>query len=510
MNEKKIMGFLIFIIFYIALTTIYIWQSKDQKDNRLRGKLPSKTIKNYSKWLNYTFPMQSKYSSLCAESHSYYSEFENLSFWNQNPQKLCEKNFKDEVTIHKQFITANCEDNKQKYFLSEDNKQEWFGGDYVKIEWKSVWRPAFKAEYTFVRCSDRYYPLVLNRFSKDLVDKAQETQQSLGLKTKKPLTVLFILFNSVSRGSAYRNWHSTMDHISNNIIKGKHSENFTFYDFKNNNVMGLESTSNLVPILYGHTSEYHSKYFSNSSIDDQPDWEKYLEFQEYSIWRFYSRLGYLTYFGVQNVNHGLVYSTGRKINADVVFLNFWNVANKVFAYKSWCFGNENKFFFAFEHAKQFLWNYEKENKFIYLQIDPEENVEGIDYELNAFLKDVLERFGEQSEDIAIFLQSDQGEKNANVAFDENDYFEYRNPLCFFIANNHFLSNNGFENNLKENTLRLISKIDINLSLKDIAIVPFGEYSINRYNKLKKDYITHQTISIFSEIADKARTCSDIN
>jgi hypothetical protein len=71
-------------------------------------------------------------------------------------------------------------------------------------------------------------------------------------KQLRPMTLLVVVFDSVSRAHFYRNFNETAK-----WLKTKLPDEFAVYDFINNNAHGTNSEPNIVALLMGYNITVH-------------------------------------------------------------------------------------------------------------------------------------------------------------------------------------------------------------------------------------------------------------
>lgn len=138
--------------------------------------------------------------------------------------------------------------------------------------------------------------------------------------------------------------------------------------------------------------------------------------------------------------------------------------------------------YMFNYTEEFISNYKSHHKFAYLHILPGHEstgsvIKSADMNLKIFLSNSLKFFSENNEDFAIFLMGDHGLHVGAWDKIEEGAVENLLPLAFLVTNKNLVQKIGANEVLTENTGRLVSKLDWNLSLKHLAVVPYGNLKI---------------------------------
>ena len=211
-------------------------------------------------------------------------------------------------------------------------------------------------------------------------------------------------------------------------------------------------------------------------------------------------------------------STGRKIEADHVFTNFWRVAKKAYSYSEFaqqqrCFGDQNAHFYSLNYTLQFLENYKEHNRFGYVHISAAHedtgNVKTIDDDLANFLDKMLKLFDNKNEDVVLMILGDHGRFNINLTFNEKGYRDHRNPMSFIILNQELEKRLGSKIFLEHNVNNIIGRFDIHATLKSLASSPYKNLTWDSYNKIKQKIPVNDTVSLFHEKISFDRQCKDI-
>lgn len=420
-------------------------------------------------------------------------------------------------TIKDNILNSACRNgNIPKTFL-DDGSRQLLGGTIPKINYQpeSI-RNLGIAEYAFIECDkNEKYAYVINRFKDSISLKAQTKRKELSQNNStRPLSVLLLIIDSVSKGSAERNFPRTMDLLNKILL----SDKFSVYNFDKAGALELSTRPNIIPILFGQSADYHDKYLKGIKPNNQNQNSKFAEIQENALWNYYSKLGYVTLFSFETVMDYLAQSTGRFITADYVLANFWKAAKKIFGFSEFsetqrCLGTENAFFYGLNYTAQFFKNYKDHNRFAYVHTmaahENTGNVQTIDHDLPQFLKYMLELHNNKEEDLLIYLMSDHGRGQKNLFFSLKGYFDHRRVFNYIILNKELEKSLNSKEYLSHNQKQLLGRYDINLSLKSLAHHPYGGLSEKEKLDIKSKYIVHDAIDLFNQKIKPNRTCEDI-
>ncbi|CAG9325546.1 unnamed protein product [Blepharisma stoltei] len=413
-----------------------------------------------------------------------------------------------------------------QYSLGNSPENEIIGNVKYLPEWKSYSSPVDigDREFGFIKCGrDKKQAWLHNKFSQKIFNKTQEKRKnimsSLNLpETPKPLTVLLIVVDSLSRQHFYRTMKNTVEFM--NTINSDFSENYIIYDFFNGNSHGENTQPNLAPLLYGRSLadlQIKTKGLSLKKSDDAP---KYQKIQESIIWKHFENHGFVTMFEWETRWDYFPDLAGRKVLCDHVATSFWRGAVDVagftdFSEKQRCIGNHHSHEYLFNYTKEFIENYAGLNKFGYMHLISAHEVTGsvvqaMDNDLSRFFEEIMNFHIDKNEDLAIFLVSDHGNHMGPWDRYEEGTVENLSPFTFFITNKQFLSkvNKNSHEIILHNTQRLVGKYDIYLTLQQLALLPYGNPS-DQYKNWKNEIKINSVVSLLYEKIPDNRTCEDI-
>ena len=466
----------------------------------------------------YNYTNELKKNTICTIPDHSFSENEVKLYWDYKPYGKCKTSTNDQISIKDNILYAKCQSGKIPSIQLDDRKPQTFGGKAPRQRWEETSKKDLEdAEYVNVLCEkESTYSYVFSRFKGSVSEKAKNTANLIS-KTWKPLSVVFIVFDSVSRENSFRFLKKSTNFITKVISTGNYS-NFVSYDFKYSNVADLSTRDNLVRMLYGDTQANHEKILKGARINSFNPSSIYIDLQEKALWSYFSKLGYVTYFSFDTNFDYFGLSTGRYIQTDHQFLNFWKAAKRVYGYTEFkegqrCLGDQNAHWFSFNHSLQFYNNYRLHNRFGYIHVSAAHensgNIQTVDEDFEEYLKNILFLFNNTDENLAFVILSDHGRGNTNLNFDKRGFYDHRLPMFFLIMDKDLENKLASKETLKHNTNHLIGRFDINLSLKTIAKVPYQNFDLQEYQNLKSSYSCDDVLSLFHEKISINRTCDNI-
>jgi hypothetical protein len=352
---------------------------------------------------------------------------------------------------------------------------------------------------------------VFNRFNKEYANNANLIRSTLNPRDKK-MSVLLLVFDSISKFNYQRYFNKTINFLND---LNKKSGNFSYYEFEKSATPHHFTIDNMAQILFGKKIE---ELTGNLKTDIKgkkiiPRTQK--DNQKYSIWTFYKNLGYVTMFLHDSVWDYISLMTGRIIDTDHSFVEFWKYTWGVYNWQDFsneqrCAGSKNSHDLSFDYTYQYFDNYGENNKFAYVHLnaahDNSGNVQTIDEDLARFLDDFLKMIEKKGESLALFMISDHGYKYMNmIRWDFRGFYEIHMPMTHLLITKDIESELNPSKNLEKNKEKLLSRLDLNLSLKQLAYFP---YHISPSLKDLKNY-EFPTYSLFSEEIPNNRTCSEI-
>lgn len=484
-------------IFYFII--IYELVNIDNRTETFEGGLKSFYYESFYKCRNYNLT---------------FDENEVRSLWKYKAYGRCEKS-ESEAYLEGDKLIVNCHDGEPLY-AEDPGYPQRLGGMSISPKWAEFYSNNKKNEFVIVKCSEEkkdHFVFVFNRYKEFYSQNAFKRSLGFNKTIDKPVTVLMLVFDSVSRASAYMNWPKTMKYLKNIQSLG-----YNFIDFRNPTTTGINTRPNMIPIIYGQSEGDHIEYLQDAVYNSYWPSPKFEILQEQAIWSYYSKLGYTTMFLYDTIYDFLVKSFGRIIKTDHVFTNFWRMAYKVFRFsdfseKQRCMGQEDSHYYSLSYTLQYLKNYKANNRFAYVHLDAAHentgNVRTVDKDLVSFLKEITEWYKKNDQILAVFLIGDHGRINQRMQFNVKGFLDQKTPMTFLITSEIIAQKWKSLNILKNNENELVGRYDINLSLKDLAHFPYDRISESTYLEMKKQYPVSDVVSLFREHINPDRNCQDI-
>ncbi|CAG9320091.1 unnamed protein product [Blepharisma stoltei] len=428
-------------------------------------------------------------------------------------------------------LVMNCTD-EPKYALGSPPENEVLG---LPIAHRNNWIPYMSpvdignTEYVYGRCGGIHQSILKNRRSETAADRAKniasQIKSSLNLKHVRPLTVVYILIDSVSRYHFYRSLPKTIDFLNTDLVYGKYKNNFVGYDFIINNAIGGNTPPNMETIIYGHNKTVHDKLLDKANPRRWYDKPKFDEVQKEAIWRIFENYGFVTAMGYETVWEYASTMYGRYVYTDHRIFNFITAGSPLFRYKDntekqRCYGTKDLHRHLFEYTIDFIDNYSEINKFIYLHLSEAHEMTGtvirtVDSDLIWLLSSIFERFNAKTdEDVVILLGSDHGLYSSNWDDRFESTMENHLPFQFLFANKKIISRLGPHTNeiLRKNTQRIVGRFDWFLTLRQLAVTPYTRLTDTSfiYNEWKQNIPASNAHSVFVEKSLDNRTCSELD
>lgn len=197
------------------------------------------------------------------------------------PQKM--NTYQSIIQIHtNSTLTMNCTHGKGWYYLGIPSHQEKLGLNSYKGE-----RHKYKGPVTLINHEEWAYgtceeakntllegatythipnPEVINRTKNIMQDMQKKAEQKYKETKTRPLTVLMLVFDSISRKHFYRKLPKTVEYL-NNLDPSR----FRLNDFKIQNVMGDNSLPNVYPVWTGKALPNLSTAKKNSNKSKEED-----------------------------------------------------------------------------------------------------------------------------------------------------------------------------------------------------------------------------------------------
>lgn len=518
-------NFLIIVLIYFifSILTVLTLQTSSSKTLLIHSKNPSKSQEESSSsnefFLSSLKPENLESESTCKTHQNKYTPTEIKNIFNYQDYSACKTPTNDTISFKNSQILIQCIKTTTPQYADDYNRFETYGGSRKhRPSWSNTTPSITNKEFLFIKCSeDAIYALVFNRFKQEFSDSANQKRRKLGFN-KKPMSVLLLVFDSISRYSFQRNLPKTRKFLQGLEANQQLNQVFSLYEFEKAASVEVRTRWNMAQILYGKSLNEVDKGISRGKQGHFKRMQDLKDYQKHAIWTHFKSLGYVTMFSHGTVMDDLSLITGKYLATDHTFTNFWRYLWGIYNWYDTqegqkCAGNRNFHDFSLDYTFQFFDNYQDNNKFAYVHINAahEEsgNVKTIDEDLFRFLNEFLSMIQNKGENLALFLISDHGYKQIKGAqWDIRSFFEYNTPMTHLIVSKEVVTGLEADSNLKYNQRQLVSRYDINLSLKHLAYFPYNISLESWYSAAKDDY-TYNTMSLFQEKSNNNRTCADI-
>ena len=527
----KLSCFIFLILLYLSLQVLFIYYSDSPASLKENSNLIHLSISepfhydqhNATKFIfkKLLEDNQDINSNQCSFPNPQFTEKESEIIFKYKTYPKCKTTTKLEISLYNNTLKVRCPNKLKPRFIHDTATRQTLGG---RIKPKSKWTLSAKinsnSEYIIISCGKKStYAYAFLRFQGKLSQKANKKREDLGWNEKN-FNVFILLFDQISRYSALRNWPKTINFLNHFSENSNFNSSISLYEFEKTPSVKPYTLDNIVPLLYGKTYKEMASKVGSKRLAPFEYSKRHLFYQyKYSIWKFYSNLGYTTMFLHDSVYDFLSKILGRDIAADHSFLNFWRAALGVYGWsdfddKQRCLGDKDSHELSLEYLYQYAETYKDNNKFSYVHLDAAHedsgNVKTVDKDLGPFFDRFFRLMQQRNESFVFFLLSDHGIKYMNDnMWDIRTFYESVDPMMYVFVSKDVEEKWKMKEILKHNTKAVVSRFDINLSFKDLAYYP---YNLNRetyYDHYKTQYSIEGVSSIFSEKISYLRTCNDI-
>mmetsp|Transcript_6546 Transcript_6546/g.11475 ORF Transcript_6546/g.11475 Transcript_6546/m.11475 type:complete len:778 (+) Transcript_6546:3890-6223(+) len=350
------------------------------------------------------------------------------------------------------------------------------------------------------------------------VMKSLDKYRNIERKPAQKLIILILTVDSASRRHFYRKLPKTVDFL-NNLDASQHR----VYDFKIHNVIGDNSARNSVPLF---TGKQRLNYKGDKEKDGTPGgFFNGDALKRHSLYFYMSEMGFTTLLAFEFCAHYFAGYIGDKPWVDHLVANFWCGAKLYSGYSfeksvlgQRCIGPKMSHSYLLDYVTEFSKGYGVNNQFIYTHITTGHeatgtHIETLDEDLTDFLQNYLELANQQNTEVAIMIQGDHGMRYGEW-YKSNDAFqEHRLPAFFFLLSTSLLKRVEYSlDTLDYNTRRLVGKLDLHLTMKHLAAMPYF-YDIERggsdYSWWKLFPYQETAVSLLLEKIPNSRTCDQI-
>ena len=403
-------GIVLLVTIHLSIC-ILIFISSSPHKNFLQVVEPSAVINSLENTIRRAEPKSILIPSKCKPHQSFYSPEEIKTIFKYQNYGPCITPTNDIISYTNNTLTIKCVNNSNPRYSFDESRQELFGGSKKpEIKWYNALPNLDSKQFLIIKCSkDSIYAQVFNRFNQKVSNSANEIRRKLR-SNKKQMSVLLLVFDSISRFSFQRNLPKTAKFLYELKNNGEFRDDFDVYDFDKTPVPLPRTLWNMAQILYGKSWEELTKKYGSAYRFEKDEY--YLKNQKKAIWSHFSSLGFVTMFSHNTVFDHLTYLFGRTIVAHHVFTNFWRYLWSIFNIHDIqdgqkCVGDRNNHDFSLDYTYQFFDNYKDNNKFAYVHLNAAHestgNVRTIDEDLLRFLIKYLKMIQNRGENLGLFF-----------------------------------------------------------------------------------------------------------
>lgn len=518
---KKLLGLIFVIVLYFSLQVYWIWASPEVVEVSIAEFRSVESKDDSLKFILEVLRSENTEEDQCSFPDPQLSPSDDKLIFGYREFDKCDTPTKLDLQILNRTFFAKCENNQIPLFAIDTGSQQIFGGNVKQTpKWSKTPYLQEASEYAIIKCGkSSIYTYFFNRFKASNSNKANQIRNTLN-PSNRQFNVLNLVFDSISKYSAYRNLPKTTSFLKDLSTNSKYNKSLSAYNFHKPTTPKPRTLNNMSIILYGKHLEEIQKTINKELGPLKEISREHLSFQKkFSIWSHYKSLGYTTMFLMDTVWDYLPTITGRFILADHVFVNFWRVAWSVYGWQDFtngqkCLGLRNSHTVSLNYTLQYFENYKENNKFAHVHLDAAHedfgNVKTVDEPVLDFLKKFIKLMDDRDEDFVVFFIGDHGIKRVYQAqWDLRMSFEANVPMTYLLVSKKFEKNWDLQPKLTHNSQQLLGRFDINLSLKDLAYYPYNIPKDSYYEVLKNSYKLPGVSSIFTEYLNPARNCEDL-
>ena len=365
---------------------------------------------------------------------------------------------------------------------------------------------------------DNYFEQIQYKFRKkpQAESRALSYQRQTQKTEQKKLVILLLTIDSVSRRHFFRKLPEsvrTLNHLNN--------ETYQVFDFKIHNVIGDNSGANQVPVFQGSRQVV---YAGNKDLDGTTEGLYHGDaLKGTSLVSYLKDRGYVSLMGFEFCQKYVLEYMGDKPDVDHLVGNLFCGARKYGGFNfeksalgQRCLGPKMSHYYPLEYIKDFTKGYSKANQFIYMHLTAGHEATGnhiqtLDEDLSEFLESYLSAVKDLGMEAAVFLHGDHGMRYGEWYKSEPAFQEHRLPALFFIGSKSLLDRvSGSYDTLDHNTERLVSKLDIHLTIKHLAGVSLGytEDELGSFYYNWKVNSLRNSVSLLFEKITNFRDCLD--
>ena len=244
-----------------------------------------------------------------------------------------------DIDQSQELLVMNCTKGQGWYYLGNAWDRERLGYEkYTPQPRKYTGKPVSTegAEWAYGTCEEspgvrpegtvyrlRPRPEVKQRAETDMKNLQKAAEYQFNETQTRPLTVLMVVLDSLSRKHFYRKLNHTVDYL-NQLDPSQ----FRVFDFKIHNVMGDNSLPNVYPVWMGRPLPVMSETTKASNRQQDADL-----LGNRSIWQHLKEKGFATMFLAEFCDNYFAHSLGRRPQVDHLAQQFWCAAETLSGYK---------------------------------------------------------------------------------------------------------------------------------------------------------------------------------
>ena len=438
-------------------------------------------------------------------------------YWRIFPNKTfhrCNSSNESIMKIENKTLTMNC---KGWYYKGTPTNNESIGlTDYIpKAQLYKTPVRLEDTQWAYGSCKKskkvggaayKFYeiPEVKNRVKQTMTEMQQKYDKNKTSKGKtKPLTVINLFLDSISRKTFYRRLTKTIEFL-NNLDR----EKFKVYDFKLHSVLADNSLPNLYPLWTGK----HYKGKSKKVMQENKLKKEDLIYSE-SVWKDLRDKGWVTAFGVEFCNHYFAYGIGRNPKVDHTISQFWCGARSLLEYSDTshdqrCIGSKYSHEYLFDYLIDYANSYTDLNKWAHVMcVTAHDDTGTVIATLDSDLANFLQRLVNSSQEFVLFMAADHGMRYGEWYKSENGGQEHKLPMLITLASSSLIESiEGSDEALRHNSGMLMTKRDLYHVLNSLGLSPYSRDPKEIYENKKN----LRGVNLLVEKISKNRKCEDVD
>jgi hypothetical protein len=342
--------------------------------------------------------------------------------------------------------------------------------------------------------------------------QAQMKEQQLLVNSThetRPLTVIHLVLDSLSRSHFYRNFPETIAYINSQAD----SPRFQVFDFKINNVMGNNSPPNVIPFMTGKIDFEERREAKEDFLGPSSLYSRIRDMVS-------ARQGFVTLLGTEFCHRYYSWYMGEALNVDHIMSSFWCAAKKFSGF--WdiakdrrCIGQNYSHHYLLQYGLEFTKRYAGLNQWLYLDsLTAHEDTGTVIRTMDADVRDFLKAFLEGHQgDFVVYLEADHGMRYGDWFKLLDGAQEHKLPAMIMFASRGLLSRvPGAVQTLNHNSARLVSKFDWYALDRFLSYLPYTDSlsAAELAGIIQETESNGQAVHLMLQRIPNSRTCPDIN